>query len=191
VSNHDHANEHGAGPGGLGVPPWLAGDMSVWWPHALGAPGATAHLEPMGVDHQRRLAVAADSLPYATQLRAAAAVVARHVNERVPEADLAGVVVVMRPVIVLVVTAAEFTGHDLLADVLLETWHDAVQDVGPAHPVVFQHVDETPADRVVTWHVSCGAGFRLPRGHRELADHAVQMRNAALIDDGPGCCLAF
>jgi hypothetical protein len=191
------ASEHGAGPGGLEVPSWLVGDAG-WWAHALGAPGASDHLEPVGVDRRRRLVVVADSVAYATHLRAASAGVAGRVNERVPEADLAGVVVVMRPVIVLVVTDDEFTDYDLMADVLPETWHDAVQDVGPAHPVVFQHVDETPADQFITqWAQQHPGTTPVVRASAYRADsengrhHAAQMRNAALVDDGPGYCLTF
>jgi hypothetical protein len=67
----------------------------------------------MGLDTQRRLVVVvvANSVAYAHHLRMAAAIVTGRLNRLVPEADLAGVVVVMRPVNVLVVTAAEFTDH--------------------------------------------------------------------------------
>lgn len=58
MTNHGPAGEHRSGRSGLEVPLWLAGDAG-WWAHALEAPKATDRLEPLGVDHWRRLGQAA------------------------------------------------------------------------------------------------------------------------------------
>ncbi|MFM9700949.1 DciA family protein [Streptomyces europaeiscabiei] len=55
----------------------------------------------------------------------------------------------LRPVSVLVVSSPDFSDRQLLENVLLDTWHDAVETVGPGHLLRLQHAGQTAADQMV------------------------------------------
>lgn len=56
----------------------------------------------------------------------------------------------LRPVSVVVASSPDFSDRQALEDVLLDTWHDAVQTAGPEHPLRVEHAGETAADQMVT-----------------------------------------
>jgi hypothetical protein len=55
----------------------------------------------------------------------------------------------LRPVSVLVASSPDFSDRQLLEDVLLDTWHDAVETAGPGHLLRLHHTGQTAADQMV------------------------------------------
>lgn len=108
----------------------------------------------------------------------------------------------LRPVSVLVASSPEFTDRQALEDVLLDTWHDAVQTVGPEHPLWVEHAGETAADQMVEeWAAQVNSTHPstfLPVGTfaREAntaqdGPDAARRRDERLVDQEPDLCLVF
>ncbi|MEU1375949.1 hypothetical protein ABZ442_20145 [Streptomyces triculaminicus] len=98
---------------------------------------------------------------------------------------------------VLVVGCADWNDRDLVEDVLLEAWHDAVQLYGPENSFAIEHTgDNAAAGAVHLWAERlCPPVF----GHRlHPVDTAARDRQQAeavrdqdLLEQRPELCLAF
>ncbi|WP_331732775.1 DUF721 domain-containing protein (plasmid) [Streptomyces sp. NBC_00015] len=108
----------------------------------------------------------------------------------------------LRPVTVLVASSPDCSDRQALEDVLLDTWHDAVQTVGPEHPLQVEHTGETAADQMVEqWGARItSANPRIPlfvhtfarEAHTDQdGQDAVRRRDERLVDREPDLCLAF
>ncbi|MFD4974262.1 hypothetical protein [Streptomyces sp. NPDC058424] len=105
---------------------------------------------------------------------------------------------VLRPVAVLVVGCADWNNRDLVEDVLLETWHDAVQLYGPENSFVIEHTsDNAAAGTADLWAERLCPPFSIA-AFAHPADVAASDRKQAeavrdqdLLDQRPDLCLAF
>lgn len=105
----------------------------------------------------------------------------------------------LEPVVVLVAGSPLLTDRRSVEDVLLQTWHDAVEAFGDEYPLVLEHGCETQVDRFVhDWAES----LQLPDGAGPLsapmpADTARHYKRAPLVRDQqmvarhPDLCLAL
>ncbi len=105
---------------------------------------------------------------------------------------------ILRPVAVLVVGCSDWNNRDLVEDVLLETWHDAVQLYGPENSFVIEHTsDNAPAGTAHLWAerlcppFSVAAFAHLVDVTADDREQAEAERDQDLLDQHPDLCLAF
>ncbi|MFE2624204.1 hypothetical protein ACFXKH_29475 [Streptomyces caelestis] len=98
---------------------------------------------------------------------------------------------------VLVTGSASVTQRQTVEDVLLQTWHDAIEAFGTEHTLILEHGCETPTDRFVSeW----GARLQLPDDGGLMSapmaadtarhyEQAVFVRDQQMVARRPDLCL--
>ncbi|MFF7146269.1 DciA family protein [Streptomyces nodosus] len=103
------------------------------------------------------------------------------------------------PVVVLVTGSSSATERQAVEDVLLQTWHDAIEAFGTEHTLILEHGCATPVDRFVSEWV---ARLQLPDDAGLMSapmaadtarhyDQAVSVRDQQMVARRPDLCLAF
>ncbi|MFI2429741.1 DciA family protein [Streptomyces sp. NPDC018955] len=105
----------------------------------------------------------------------------------------------LMPVVVLVTGSASVTQRQTVEDVLLQTWHDAIEAFDTEHTLILEHGCETPTDRFVSEWV---ARLQLPDDAHLMSapmaadaarhyDRAVFVRDQQMVARRPDLCRAF
>lgn len=105
----------------------------------------------------------------------------------------------LKPVVVLVAASPSLTGQQAVEDVLLQTWHDAIEAFGIEHGLVLEHGRETQADSFIQeWSSSLqlpdGTGpmsVSLPADTARHHHHAQDIRDRQLVARHPDLCLVL
>ncbi|MFI1700396.1 DciA family protein [Streptomyces bobili] len=184
-------------------PPRIPDRITQHWADLVGADLAEEIRPDSLTDWGQELVTEAESAQARDLLARRAPVVLNRLRAVLPETTIVRLAESrLRPVSVLVASSPGFSDRQALEDVLLDTWHDAAQTVGPEHPLQVEHPGETAADQMVEeWGARIASvDPRIPlfvnsfarEAHtdREGPD-ALRRRDERLVDREPDLCLVF
>jgi hypothetical protein len=167
-------------------------------------------IEPAFLDNQGRLDILCDTHALALHMRLAGSHIAQKLNATIPDQPVKSMRICLRHPRILITGSRSWPDLQLLADILMETWHDATQNGHPNIVVVHGGADgadtlarlwaeahgipaEThPADWTGPCADTCPPGHR--RARRDGTDYcplAGHRRNQAMVNLGADLCIAF
>ncbi|MFE7077427.1 hypothetical protein ACFU96_45855 [Streptomyces sp. NPDC057620] len=134
-------------------------EVTQHWTDLVGADLADQIQLDSLTDWGREVVTEAESDQARDLLARRAPVILARLRARLPDTTIVRLAASrLRPVPVLVVTSPEFSDQGLLEHVLLDTWHDAVEIVGPGHLLWLEHTGQTTGDQMVEdWAVQAGS----------------------------------
>lgn len=183
-------------------PPPIPDTVTQHWADLVGADLAEQVRPDSLTDWAQELVTEAESAQARDLLARRAPVVLARLRAMLPETTIVRFQNHLRPVSVLVASSPDFSDRQALEDVLLDTWHDAVQTAGPEHPLWVEHAGETAADQMVNeWGdrvnsanpsipLLVGTFVREANTAQDGPD-AARRRDERLVDQEPDLCLVF
>ncbi|MET7489827.1 DciA family protein [Streptomyces sp. NPDC005538] len=184
-------------------PPPIPVSVTQHWADLVGADLAEEVRPDSLADWAQELVTEAESAQARDLLARRAPVVLARLRAVLPETTIVRLAESrLRTVSVLVASSPDFFDRQALEDVLLDTWNDAVQTVGPEHPLRVEHLGETAADKMVEeWGARITSVnpmiplfvdiFAREASTAQAGPDAVRRRYERLVDREPDLCLVF
>ncbi|MER5642177.1 hypothetical protein ABT095_35210 [Kitasatospora sp. NPDC002227] len=119
------------------IAPWRA---FPWWTLAA-TPALAAHTVPVYDPQTGELLVLCDTRAYLLQTKLLTTSLLAKLNRFTGAPQVTALRLVLASTSVVVTGPAGWADEQLVEDVLLETWHDLVQDRGPLHLLAVRHVE--------------------------------------------------
>ncbi|GGU99322.1 hypothetical protein ACIG0C_30135 [Kitasatospora aureofaciens] len=111
-----------------------------WWTHTA-TPALAAHTVPVYDPKTGELLVLCDTRAYLLQTKLLTHSLLAKLNRLTDAPQVTALRLVLASTSVVVTGPAGWADKQLVEDVLLETWHDIVQDRGPLHLLAVRHLE--------------------------------------------------